>query len=144
MYAGSGDALTSAVKNVNSSLSTKVPASKGKKIAAFTLEFIVSLLPTLFLYLISTPNGKHLVYIIPCLCTGVFLIEILTFMTGGYGNLVFDLQVVTKDGKDIGTVRFIWRALVKCCTFLGGWVTALFSDENRALHDFLSGAYVLG
>lgn len=78
--------------------------------------------------------------------TLVFAYQLIGNLRGGtIGKRLMGLRVVARDGGELGFARGLARA---CVWLLGspacaGFLVALFNRENRALHDFASGAVVV-
>jgi len=79
--------------------------------------------------------------------TVVFGYQLLSNLNGGtVGKRLLGLRVVARDGEPLGFQRSLIRALVWLVGSTAGsfgFLVALFNRENRALHDYASGAVVV-
>jgi uncharacterized RDD family membrane protein YckC len=93
------------------------------------------------------PTTRLLALVGASWATAIFAYQLVGNLNGGtIGKRMLGLRVVARDGGPLGFPRSLVRALVWVIGSTAGsfgFLVALFNRENRALHDYASGAVVV-
>jgi len=87
--------------------------------------------------------------VIPGYFAFLFLYQLIMEMTplrATLGKLLFDIRVVSRNGRRAGVISTVLRQLAKLLTLLTagvGFIMAAFRKDKRAMHDLLTGCCVV-
>ncbi|MDO8806103.1 MAG: RDD family protein [Elusimicrobiota bacterium] len=131
-----------------------VPAGFNERFVAYVIDALPFVLVTYFTLKLAVKAGLFPYttgneWLWKFLWMGVYVVYEAVFSSGGratLGKYIMNIRVKALDGSDLSFSKAFVRALsyfLSSATFNLGYLAALVTDKNRALHDFVAGSRVI-